>query len=114
MSKLITTKAERDAKSYLDWDDASLGRLVKKVALDIEALPPPVGQIDEIESTTADGEDMDGLYKASIVSAVLILLGALTRNNHFSYEAKIYDHVSNGVPIGDWKVTATRMKDNLN
>jgi len=33
MAELILTEAEKQAAGYLDWDDAALGRAVKKVAL---------------------------------------------------------------------------------
>lgn len=31
MAELILTEAEKSAASYLDWDDAALGKLVRKV-----------------------------------------------------------------------------------
>lgn len=37
MAELITTQEEKDAASYLDWDDASLGRFTKQMALKFAA-----------------------------------------------------------------------------
>lgn len=36
MAELILTQEEKDALSYLDWDDASLGRAVKKLAVNTQ------------------------------------------------------------------------------
>lgn len=35
MAKLILTEAEKKAATYLEWDDAALGKAVKKLALSI-------------------------------------------------------------------------------
>lgn len=36
MANLVLTQEEKDAKSYLEWDDASLGRLCKRTMIFIE------------------------------------------------------------------------------
>lgn len=36
MAELITTDEEKEGRSYLNWDDASLGAFVKKKAIDFE------------------------------------------------------------------------------
>lgn len=35
MAKLILTQAEKAAESYLDWDDAALGQLVRKMSANL-------------------------------------------------------------------------------
>ncbi|RYG37363.1 hypothetical protein EON81_06890 [bacterium] len=40
MAELLTTKAETDSASYLDWDDAALGKLCKYTMLAITTTKP--------------------------------------------------------------------------
>jgi len=38
MAELILTEKEKHANDYLEWDDAALGRVVKKLALNIQEI----------------------------------------------------------------------------
>lgn len=58
MAELITTQEEKDAASYLDWDDAALGRAVKHNALMIA---------DAIREHDSAGEKVLLMHGAMIV-----------------------------------------------
>jgi len=79
MAELITTDEEEEGRSYLNWDDASLGAFVKKKAIDFEdyfgeqvsereaaliSLLSKVRQetddmaMMEVDGVTIDGEDL--------------------------------------------------------
>ena len=60
MAKLITTKGERAASSFLDWDDASLGRMCKSMALKLRR-----ARDGEIAKGKAD-DDLGALRKRAL------------------------------------------------
>ena len=93
MAELILTDEEKATESYLDWDDAAIGKAVKKLALAIS--------------------DTKGDKSMSWHAASLCLVAMAHDSNAGSSE-----HTIEGVTlnkgqdaIGDWKITTQRTDD---
>ncbi len=87
------TEAEKEASSYLDWDDASLGKFAKYCGLVMEA----------------NSKDAEGLHRVSIASCAMMLVGACLDNNAGSLEFKMDGHTRKGEKTGDWLITVRRI-----
>lgn len=90
MAKLITTQVEKDAASYLDWDDAALGKMCKFVATVIEK-----------GDKTADPE---GKIPIQCSGAAMILIRTCRETNAGTLTLDLDTHTSGGVETGDWKI----------
>jgi hypothetical protein len=90
MAELILTDEEKASNSYLDWDDAALGKLTKKVAL-----------------TIRDGRADD---KLPIIAnaAAMMLVGMAHDSNAETFTLTLGGCTHHGEPVGDWKVTVKR------
>ena len=60
MAEFIPTEEEKAAASYMDWDDAALGKFTKHVALTLERM----------------SKDAEGLRKVTAASCAMMLVGA--------------------------------------
>ena len=94
MAELILTQEEIDAQSYLDWDDAALGKAVKEVAL-------------MLKDTS---EKSDGFKSILAVAAAFTLCGTADDNGAGELELKLGDYEHAGVNRGDWIVTVKKVK----
>lgn len=94
MSKFEPTQAEKDALSYLDWDDAALGRFAKHIACTLHKLQG----------------DADGLHKVTAASCAMMLVGAAVDANAATIRLAMDGHTHNEIPTGDWVVTVQRVQ----
>lgn len=94
MSKFIPTQAEKDALSYLDWDDAALGRFTKHVACTLAKV----------------SGDQDGLHKVTAASNAMMLVGMAFEANAATLKLTLSGHAHKEIPTGDWVVTVKRTK----
>lgn len=94
MAELITTEEEKAAASYLDWDDAALGRMVKYTALTLEK----------------SAKDAEGFRKIVIASCAMLLVSAAFDANAATLTQELKGHTHAGVPTGDWSVTVKRKR----
>lgn len=90
MAQLVLTKEEEEAALYTDWDDASLGRLVKHGSLHLNDLRSKM--------------DKDVAYAKFMSLAVVLIKDALEMNANY-YEATMKGITNGDVSIGDWKIT---------
>ena len=91
MAKLILTPEEKAASSWFELDDATVGKVVKKLGTDNLQIP------DEKE-------------RMLWYSAALILCSVAAENNSESMEVKIGELHDNGVELGNWKIIVHRIK----
>lgn len=89
MAQLIITDEERAAASYLDWDDASIGRGVKKIALKLK--------------------DVKGEHSISWSAGAVALIARAVDSNGQQSTMTIEGLVDDGRPLGDWEVTVRRL-----
>lgn len=91
MAELIITDAERATKTYLEWDDASIGRAVKKLA-----------------TTVADD---NGLKSIEWFAAALLLVNFAVEANaeHSEHEIKGVTLDNGERAVGDWIVRLDRV-----
>ncbi len=94
MARLITTPKERAASSYLEWDDAALGRFTKLCALKLEAL----------------GEKDEGLRKVTAASCAMMLVADAYLMNAETATIELEGHTHAEIPTGNWRVTIKRVK----
>ena len=94
MARLVTTAAEKAAKSYFNWDDASIGRAAKMFA----AL---------IQDTS---KKQDGLHQITCASAAMLLVGQMVESNAAHLDLKLDDFTHNDIPEGSWRVRIDRVK----
>ncbi len=91
MAELILTQEEKDALSYLDWDDASLGRLVK-----------------ELGTNTQIADDKTMVITTTLAMALcsyIVTVNAGTAR----YEFTGLSHKDE--PLGDFVLTVERVKN---
>lgn len=83
------TEEEKATASYLDWDDAELGKFTKYVGLTMEAL----------------GKDSEGLHRVSAASCAMRLISLMVDSNAGELELKLDGHTLRGEKTGDWVLT---------
>lgn len=90
MAELVITDEERATHTYLEWDDAAIGRGVKKLAMTVQ--------------------DPKGDKAIEWYAATLCLIAMAHDSNAETAEYTLDGvTVENGAkPIGDWKVTIQR------
>lgn len=91
--ELILTQEENDASSYLDMDDASLGRYTKYLAKVLEDLK----------------DDADGFHKVTAASAGLLMVSACFDANADKLSLTLTGHSHKGIETGDWKITVEKI-----
>lgn len=91
MAELITTQAEKAAASYLDWDDAALGRFVKYAML---AFKKSASEIDRVLTA----------------SAALHLVHSCVDIKAAEFEGKLEGvTINNGTEVGDWEIKVRKL-----
>jgi len=88
MAELKLTEEEKDSSSILNWDDESIGKLVKKKAMEHE---------DYIGETTATRK-----------AALLLLMSEILDDEVQRAVMEVDDVTIDGEPVGDWRVTFER------
>lgn len=96
MAELITTDAEKASASYLNWDDAALGKMCKWVATIIER-----------GDKTADPE---GKLSIKCSGAAMILISMCRETNAGTLTLDLAGHSSGGIETGDWRITVKRKR----
>lgn len=93
MSRLITTALERAANSFLDWDDASLGRAVKATAL-------------KIKNHAEEKDDHRSLW---MVSAGLLMCNLAHESNAEHFKTELTDVTKSEEHRGNWRIRVDRI-----
>lgn len=93
MAKLILTDKEKADLRYMDWDDASVGRAVKKIASTL------YGDITHEQ----EGPVMQ------FTAASLVLINIAHTSNAEISEITQEGVTVKGVPVGDYKVTVEKI-----
>ncbi len=88
MAQLILTEEEKAAPTYLDWDDASVGMAVRKLAL-----------------LYGDEYGKESMFAQM---AAQILVSFAHQVNATTTEVTLEGCTTKGVQTGDWKVTIER------
>jgi hypothetical protein len=96
MAELILTDEEKAAASYLEWDDASLGRMVKALALRVRSNHDKLGK-----EVTISG------------SAALLLIHSAEEMHSETMELRLNVTTYGDRPIGDWRVLVTKVPAKL-
>jgi len=92
MAELIITDEERQSKSYLDWDDAALGKCMRWASVEFD------------KRLEKDGRDqIKGLAVA------LLYISDMLRFNAQSLTVTANGLTYSGVPLGDLRLTLERL-----
>lgn len=94
MAEFEPTEAEKAANSYLDWDDAELGKFTKYVALRFAELK----------------DDAEGLKRVTASSCAMLLMGACVDSNAAELTLNMGGFSHKGIPEGDWTLVVKRKK----
>lgn len=97
MAELILTAAEKEAETYLELDDASVGKIVKHLLKE---------SLDWCKE-----EDPDGYNALAIRAFSLWMIEQARKHKAGSLEFTITGVTKAGQDIGDWKVTIKKMPD---
>jgi len=89
MAKLILTKEERSTLTFLEWDDAAIGKAVKKLAM---MFPDKDGGRESLPATAAGVVLISRAIDAGADTFTLKLEGA-----------------SDTKPLGDWLITIKQL-----
>lgn len=102
MAELIISDEEREAKTYLEWSDETLGKLVKKLAHNIL-------------------KDKDGHDSAMFTSALTYVVCDIARQGHSGVEVTLKGVTDGDKECGIWQINIDRLdvenmppKDQLN
>ena len=98
MAKLITTEEERAAASYLDWDDESVGRMSKYLALKFM-------EMDQVKA------DETGSLALGLHSACMVIVNSFDDSGFHRLELTVTGYTHHGQPRPDYKITITRDGD---
>lgn len=89
------TQEQIDAKSYLDWDDTTLGRFVKHLA----------GKLKD--------KDPEGKQSTFGMTAAQVLVSIACEINAEELTVEISGLTMSGQPKGDWVVTAKKLNTSI-
>lgn len=89
MAVFEPTEAEKAAASYLDWDDAELGKFTKQVALTLDGLKA----------------DAEGLHRVTVASCAMMIIGQCVEANAAELTLKLDGYTHKGLPEGNWLLT---------
>lgn len=95
MAELVLTEAEKAAKTWLELDDATVGKLVKSTTLKI-----------------CDHSDEFG--RIAFISAAILLCGGAAQANATNLVQEIKGLTLKGVDFGDWTITIRRVDEKRN
>jgi hypothetical protein len=90
MAKLILTEAEKSALTWMELDDATLGKVVKKTALSLK-------------------EHSDEQQKIWWFAAAMLLCGMAEDAKAAQLTHTIEGFSEKGVDRGDWRITVERL-----
>jgi hypothetical protein len=93
MAELVLTEEEKEDRSYLNWDDESLGKLVKKKAIDLE--------------------DYYGERVSEREAAVATLLSKIAKQESEMAVMEVQGIMVEGEDLGHWRITFERVDPNL-
>lgn len=85
MAELVLTEAEKLATTYVEWDDASLGRAVKRMALAVN---------DEMGTET--------INKAAMYLTTVTIMRKM---NAETLRVQMKELVDGEIKLGDWDIT---------
>ena len=92
MAELILTEKEKADKTYLEWSDEALGKLVKMVGLLVK--------------------DEYGKESAWMTMAAHLLVDLSRKTNSTDTTVTVNGCSKDGEPIGDWAINIKRLDDN--
>jgi hypothetical protein len=93
VAELYVSAEEEHCNSFLLWDDESLGRFTKFVALALK----------DMRET-----DKDGTERTAVASAAAILVTSCIDNKSNKLTLELDGFEMDGKPVGDWTVTVQR------
>lgn len=93
MALFEPTAEEKDANSYLEWDDAELGKFAKYVALTLEE----------------NRKDAEGLHRVSAASCAMLLVSQCIDTNASEMTLNMEGHTRAGVPYGNWHLKVEKV-----
>jgi len=93
MAELVLTEEEKEGRSYLDWDNESLGKYVKKKAIDLE--------------------DYYGEKVSEQEAAVVTLLSRIVESDSDMAMMEVEGVTINGDDIGHWRITVEKVDPDL-
>ncbi len=88
MAVFEPTEDEKAANSYLDWDDAELGKFTKYVALKMRE----------------HQKDEEGLKRVAASACGMILIGCCVDSNAAELTLNLDGYSHKGIPEGDWTI----------
>lgn len=91
MAELKLTEEEKNSSSILNWDEESIGKLVKKKAI--------------------ENEDYIGKTTASRKAALLLLMSEIVGDEVHRAVMEVDDVTVDGESIGDWRITFERKEE---
>lgn len=100
MARLVTTQAEKAAASYLNWDDAALGKFCKKMALVMEQ------QRAKLQKKAQD----DGLDYAINAADGVLLIAHMIDVGAAKLDLKFGEFTHAGEAAGDWRIRVEQVK----
>jgi len=89
MAELIISEEERRTASFLEWDNESLGRSVKKLALNFK--------------------DKDGKTSLKITSAAVILIAEAIQAGSEATDIELTDARKGDEHLGNWIIKLTKL-----
>lgn len=93
MAELQLTEEEKEGRSYLNWDDESLGKFVKKKAIELE--------------------DYYGENVSEREAAVISLLSGITGSGSDMTMMEIEGVTVDGENLGNWRITFEKVDPDL-
>lgn len=93
MADLVLTEEEKEGRSYLNWDDESLGKLVKKKAIEIE--------------------DYHGEDTAKKQGAIISLLSEVRKSESDMVMIEVEGLTINDEDMEDWRITFEKVDPDL-
>ena len=94
MAVFEPTEAEKAAESYLDWDDAELGKFTKYVALKLRELQ----------------KDDEGVKRVSAAACSMMLVGCCVDTNAAELSLNFGGFTHKDKPVGDWTLVVKKKK----
>lgn len=93
MAELILTEEEEEKNSYLNWDDETLGKFVKKRAIELE--------------------DYYGENVTKRQAAVVVLLSDIIKTETNMAVMEVEDVTRKGESLGQWRITFEKIDPDL-
>src|SRR4051812_47779103 len=94
MATFEPTEAEKATASYLDWDDAELGKFAKYVGLTLSKAK----------------DDAEGLHRLTAASCAMMLIATCVDSNAAELTLNLEGYTHKGVPEGDWTLVLKKKR----